>query len=103
MSMSIIAQCLLGPNMLDAITCSADLRACHAADLRQIADEKSRCSRWGACLAECSKAAMGLAKCGLSITVADAQFAKALGADLIVALARARDLDYSGGGIDRRL
>jgi len=46
----------------------------------------------GARLAECSKAAVELAKCGLSTTVADARFAKPLDVDLILRLAREHEI-----------
>jgi 1-deoxy-D-xylulose-5-phosphate synthase len=46
----------------------------------------------GARLAECSKAAVELAKFGLSATVADARFAKPLDVDLILKLAREHEI-----------
>jgi 1-deoxy-D-xylulose-5-phosphate synthase len=46
----------------------------------------------GARLAECSKAAMELAKFGLSTTVADARFAKPLDVELILKLAREHEI-----------
>jgi 1-deoxy-D-xylulose-5-phosphate synthase len=46
----------------------------------------------GARLAECSKAAVELAKFGISATVADARFAKPLDVDLILKLAREHEI-----------
>ena len=47
---------------------------------------------FGARLAECSKAAVELAKFGLSTTVADARFAKPLDVDLVLKLAREHEI-----------